>query len=152
MTPMTKLRTYACLGPSSIARVAAYRLGMISGRHPVQRLSAPVAAAPFFRTAERQGDTPPANTAWDDALWWFGWHSVCLPEAPPDWFANPFSNAPQPDATHSWWCISDFGAGDIKGLWELSRLKRVLNNMGGLNQIQWQYMGFRKIALTSCCV
>lgn len=124
MTWLTKLRTYARLGPTSIARVAAYRLGLKSGWHPVQRLTAPVAAPPFFRASalQEQGQTPPANTAWDDALWWFGWHRQPLPDTPPDWFANPFSDAPQPDATYDWWRIPDFGAGDIKGLWEMSRL------------------------------
>ncbi|SMH54565.1 heparinase II/III-family protein [Maritimibacter sp. HL-12] len=36
-------------------------------------------------------------------------------------FPNPFSNMVQPDASRDWWRIPDFGAGDIKGLWELSR-------------------------------
>lgn len=122
MSRMTKLRTYARLGPSSIARVALYRLGLKSGRHPVQRLHADVATGPFFRPSERQGDAPPVNTRWDDSLWWFGWHRAPLTGTPPDWFANPFADAPQPDAARDWWRIGDFGSGDIKGLWELSRL------------------------------
>jgi hypothetical protein len=44
-----------------------------------------------------------------------------MPDGPPDWFANPFSDTPQPDASSNWWHIPDFGADDIKGLWELSR-------------------------------
>lgn len=122
MNRLTKLRTFARLGPTSIARVAVYRLGLRTGRHPVQQLVAPIASPPFFRAAELQGQTPPANTAWDDTLWRFGWHRQLLPDGLPDWFDNPFSNAPQPDATCDWWRIPDFGAGDIKGLWELSRL------------------------------
>ncbi|MGJ8590115.1 MAG: alginate lyase family protein [Yoonia sp.] len=69
---------------------------------------------------------PPANTAWDDALWAFGWHSMPLPDGEPDWFANPFSNTSQPDASRDWWRIADFGTGDIKGLWELSRFDWVV--------------------------
>lgn len=61
------------------------------------------------------------NRSWDHALWWFGWYSEPLPEKPPNWFTNPFSEAPQPDSSKNWWFISDFDAGDIKGLWELSR-------------------------------
>lgn len=121
MSRLTRLWTYGRLGPTSIVRVAAYRLGLKSGWHPVQRLSASVATAPLFRAPERQCDLPPANTAWDDAMWWFGWYRRALPEGPPDWFANPFSDEPQPDASRDWWRIPDFGSGDIKGLWELSR-------------------------------
>lgn len=121
MIPMAKLRTYVRLGPASITRVAAYRFGLKSGTHPVKRLAAPVAEPPFFRVSARQGDATPPNTAWDDTLWRFGWHRDPMPDGPPDWFANPFSDKPQPDATRDWWHIPDFGAGDIKGLWELSR-------------------------------
>lgn len=121
MTVGIKLRTYARLGPSNLARVAMYRLGLKSGGHPVQRLTAPVAHPPFFRTSERRGDLPAQNTAWEDTLWYFGWHRDPMPDGPPDWFGNPFADAAQPDATRDWWRISDFGNGDIKGLWELSR-------------------------------
>lgn len=121
MSRLTRLWTYARLGPTNIARVAAYRLGLKSGLHPVQRLAAAVAAAPLFRASERKGDLPPANMAWDEAIWWFGWYRRALTEGPPDWFANPFTDEPQPDASRNWWRIPDFGTGDIKGLWELSR-------------------------------
>ena len=119
---LTQARTYARLGLTSVARVAAYRLGLKSGRHPVQRLAAPAAQPPFFRAMDAPSPQADPNRAWDDRLWWFGWHSASLPEAPPNWFANPFSDAVQPDATLDWWRIPDFGTGDIKGLWELSRM------------------------------
>lgn len=126
MSRSTKLRTYAKLGAFSLVRVGLYRLGLKSGRHPVQRLQAPVAMPPFFRASERLGDLPPANIAWDHAMWGFGWHSMPLPDGEPDWFANPFSDTPQPDASRDWWRIGDFGTGDIKGLWELSRFDWVV--------------------------
>jgi len=126
MSSLTRLRTYALLGAVNIARVAFYKLGLKIGRHPVQRLEAPVALPPFYRAAERRGNIPPANVVWDDGLWWFGWYRAALPSSPPDWFANPFSRAPQPDASRDWWRIPDFGSGDIKGLWELSRFDWVV--------------------------
>ncbi|PVH28249.1 alginate lyase family protein [Pararhodobacter oceanensis] len=126
MKRLTKLRTYGALGPASIARVAIYRLGIKSGLHPVQRLAAPVAKAPFFHTVERRKETTPANTAWDEEMWWFGWYRQPRPTGPPDWFANPFAKDPQLDASLDWWKIPDFGAGDIKGLWELSRFDWVV--------------------------
>lgn len=123
---LTLARTYARLGAGSIARVGAYRMGLKSGRHPVQRLTAPVAQPPFFRTVDMPNPKAEPNRMWDDGLWWFGWRRAPLPDGPPDWFANPFSGAVQPDATCDWWRISDFGAGDIKGLWELSRMNWVV--------------------------
>jgi len=119
---LTPARTYARLGPTSIARVAAYRLGLKSGRHPVQRLAAPVAQPPFFRAIDMLSLKAEPNRAWDDNLWWFGSHCAPLTDGTPDWFANPFSHTVQPDATRDWWRIPDFGTGDIKGLWELSRM------------------------------
>lgn len=126
MKRATKLRTYVRLGPGSIARVAAYRLGLKSGRHPVQRLTAKVAKPPYFCNSERQGSIPSENKAWDDALWWFGWYKAPLSDTSPYWFSNPFSDTPQPDSARDWWSIPDFGAGDIKGLWELSRFDWVV--------------------------
>lgn len=121
MTCLSKLRTLARLGSVNIARVAIYRLGLRSGLHPVQRLCAPVAQAPFFRVAQAPAGRPAPNWAWTTATCHFGWYHQPLPGAPPDWFANPFSDQPQPDATRDWWRIPDFGHGDIKGVWELSR-------------------------------
>ena len=119
---LTQARTYARLGPANIARVATYRLGLKSGWHPVQRLAAPVAQPPFFRAVDTRSPKADPNCSWDHSLSWFGCHSVPLPAGAPDWFANPFSEIPQPHATRDWWRIPDFGTGDIKGLWELSRL------------------------------
>lgn len=110
------------LGIANVVRVAAYRLSLKFGLHPVQRLWASPAVPPFFRASEGQGVPPQPNKTWDEVLWWFGWHSAPLLDAPPDWFANPFTNTVQPDATRDWWRIPDFGTGDIKGLWELSRM------------------------------
>ncbi|WP_394199337.1 heparinase II/III family protein [Litoreibacter albidus] len=121
MTKTMKLRTYTRLGLSNVVRVAAYRLGLKIGIHPVQRLNAPVACAPFFRTSERPGEIPSANSTWEKNLNWFGWYQQRRTEMPPNWFSSPFSDMPLPDASRDWWLIPDFGAGDIKGLWELSR-------------------------------
>lgn len=126
MKALARLRTYMRLGLGNITRVAVYRLALKSGRHPAQRLAAPVVNAPFFRRGEGGEKVPEANTTWRDALWWFGWHRQSYSEDPPNWLANPFSDAPQPDASQDWWQISDFGAGDIKGLWELSRFDWVV--------------------------
>ncbi len=126
MNPLTRMQTYAKLGLMNILRVAAYKLSLRAGLHPVQRLVADPPEPPFFRQAERQSNPPPANTSWNKSMLRFGWHEEPLPEIPPDWFHNPFSNTPRSDVASNWWLIPDFTTGDIKGLWELSRFDWVL--------------------------
>ena len=121
-----KLRTFSRLGLTALARVAVYRLTLKSGMHSVQRLVASVAQPPFFRKVEASSHKVEPNSAWTDTLWWFGCHQAQLPETPPDWFNNPFSNTVPPDANYEWWRLSDFGNGDIKGIWELSRMNWVV--------------------------
>ncbi|CAM5570178.1 heparinase II/III family protein [Sphingobium scionense] len=121
MKHWTSLKTLAALGPASIARVGLYRLGLKSGRHPVQRIVADVPAGPLFATPQARPGLPPPNRRWTDRLWWFGWFSMERSEGTPDWHLNPFTNA-RGDQTRPWWTIPDFaGSGDIKGVWELSR-------------------------------
>jgi hypothetical protein len=126
MNRLGRLRTYARLGPMNIARVAVYRLGLKSARHSVQRLTAPAIDPPFFRAPDHYNVLPLPNTNWDNSLSWFGWYRQPRQDVPPDWFSNPFSNSPQPNADLDWWCIPDFDAGDIKGIWELSRFDWML--------------------------
>lgn len=49
-------------------------------------------------------------------------------DSPPDWLANPFTGQPVPNPQRPWWRIPDFDSniGDIKQIWELSRLDWVL--------------------------
>ena len=118
-----QLRTYLRLGVLNLARVAAYRVGLRLGLHSVQQLVAPVPHPPFFRPGGVRTRKVKPNREWDHCLWYFGWYPYNMPDgSPPDWFRNPFSDQIQPDATQVWWKISDFGSGDIKGLWELSRM------------------------------
>lgn len=126
MSRLLQLSTFARLGVTNVARVAAYRIGLRFGRHPVQKLSATVAEAPFFHVADIRPDVPAPNVAWDQDLWWFGWFSQSHDNTPPDWFANPFASSVRLDANEYWWQISDFGTGDIKGVWELSRFDWVV--------------------------
>lgn len=121
MSWVSKLSTYWTLGPVNIIRVAVYRLGLKSGWHQVQRVKASVARPPFFRVSERENDPPAAEGFWGSSMYWFGAHRSTMPDDPPDWFENPFSSSRQPNENADWWLIPDFGAGDIKGLWELSR-------------------------------
>jgi len=126
MSLTTKLTTYKKLGLANVIRVVLYRLCQKSGQHKAQKLKVENAPGPFLRASERRDEPPPTNTDWDDNMCWFGWHHAPLPDTSPDWFANQFSAVKQPNASRDWWQIPDFGTGDIKGLWELSRFDWVI--------------------------
>lgn len=68
-----------------------------------------------------------AITAADDicsgTFTWFGHHKLAA-GLPPDWFYNPLEKINVAHETH-WSCTSDFGQGDIKVLWDLSRFSFV---------------------------
>jgi hypothetical protein len=121
MSRAAALRALASLGPQAVSRVALYRLGLRLGIHPVQRISATVPRGPFFAPPAPRADLPPSNDLWTDQLRWFDWFTLAMPDGPPDWHFNPFGGG-RGDRTRNWWQIPDFGeAGDIKGIWELSR-------------------------------
>lgn len=123
MNAALRLRTYAAFGTRSLARVAAYRLLIRAGLHPVQRLSANIPEHRFFRAAGQEGCALPFDARWREAAIRFDWFTQPLEgETPPDWFANPFGDHGGPLAGMAWWRIGDFGHGEIKGLWELSRM------------------------------
>lgn len=123
MSRIARARTLWALGPRSVVRVGLYRLGLKLGIHPVQRISAQRASGPFFVGAPRSdANLPPADSRWLDRVVRFDWHEEPMPPGTtPDWFANPFGQHGGARADQPWWTISDFGGGDIKGLWELSR-------------------------------
>lgn len=119
---VTRLRTLAALGAANIARVAAYRLLLRAGMHPVQRARAAIRDGRFFRRAEapevagRPTDPAPAH------LLLFGRHPIPIGDAPPDWHADPLRPSNRYLSDAPWWRIPDFSDGmDVKLVWELSR-------------------------------
>lgn len=127
MTTLTRLRTLAALGPRNLARVGAYRIGLKSGLHPVLRVTGAAPRGPFFLSVGRPApDQARPRQAWRAGeLMLFG-RPLPSPAdgGPPDWHANPFDPAARTPADREWWRIPDFssGAGDVKAVWELSRL------------------------------
>ncbi len=122
-----KLRTAAALGLPSLARVAAYRLGVRSGLNPVRALRAQVPGAPFFGVPATA--LAPAGTShWRSSALWFSFWPVPLGDGAPDWHANPLSGQRVAAPTRNWWEIADFdpALGDIKPVWEASRFDWVL--------------------------
>lgn len=123
------LRTALALGVLNIWRVLAYRLGVKTGLNPVRALRAAVPAGPFFAPVPpASAPLPPPLREWWDELHYFGAHPLPLSATPPDWHANPLTGARVAGADRPWWQIPDFdpAVGDIKTVWEASRLDWVL--------------------------
>jgi hypothetical protein len=125
---LTKARTALALGLPNIARAAGYRVGVKLGLNPVQGLQGTVPVAPFFGPSQLGTLPIPAVADWRSTARLFSRWPVDLTEAPPNWLANPLTGQRMPSPERPWWQIPDFdpAVGDIKLIWELSRMDWVL--------------------------
>lgn len=125
----TKARTAVALGILNIARAASYRLGVKLNLNPVRRLRAVVPQGPFFRAVrQRRNVLAPAIGSWNTNAHLFSRWPFAVTQLPPDWVANPFNGRRVASPERGWWQIPDFdiAVGDIKLIWELSRMDWVL--------------------------
>lgn len=123
MRLLREWRTFHRLGVGNLLRVLLYRLGIKTGLHKAVRLRTNVVLGPYFDPVTvRAPANANARQAPDNALVYFGYHAFAIDQFP-DWHLNPF-NGQRADATSHWSTISDFDAalGDIKTVWEPSRL------------------------------
>jgi hypothetical protein len=109
-------------------RFAGYRLGVRLGWNPVRRLHAATPEGPFFGPSLVGPLAVPPVSDWQYAAHLFSHWPINLPEGPPDWLANPLTGQRMPAPERPWWQIPDFdpAVGDIKLIWELSRMDWVL--------------------------
>lgn len=123
---LPRLRTLWALGPANLVRVGLYRTGLRLGIHPAQRIRAPECPpGPYFSPPGVTLPLPVPDRWKGDALL-FGRYRRPIGDAPPDWMAEPLADEPSPPDTNiaatPWWNIPDFAHGDIKRIWEYSRL------------------------------
>lgn len=126
---VTKAKTALALGLPNIARVGMYRLGVKLGLSRVRRLEADVPQGPFFLAIEPGSPVAVGTVAgWQTSAKLFSYWQVQLTDQAPDWLANPFDGQRAVAPERNWWQIPDFDAavGDIKLIWELSRMDWVL--------------------------
>lgn len=124
----SKVSAAFALGLPNIARAASHRLGLKLGLNPVLRLKAVVPKGPFFH-AMKQGTVPaPTVSGWQTSARLFGRWPFTVTDASPDWLANPLTGQRVAAPERNWWQIPDFdpAVGDIKLIWELSRMDWVL--------------------------
>lgn len=124
----TKVRTALALGLPNIARAASYRLGVRVGLNPVRRLRGRTPTGPFFTQTQLPALALPVVTDWSTSAQLFSRWPLVLGDGPPDWLANPLTGQRIPAPERPWWQIPDFApeVGDIKLIWELSRMDWVL--------------------------
>ena len=125
MILLVKVRTALSLGIPNILRAVSYRLGIKLGINPVRRLHADVPQGPFFKTVTLLEPLPvPPVSGWHTSAKLFSRWPLTIADQPPDWLANPFTGQRIAWPERDWWQISDFdpAVGDIKLIWELSRM------------------------------
>jgi hypothetical protein len=118
-------RTALVLGLPNIVRTAGYRLGVKLGLNPVRRLRANTPHGPFFLPMQTLNAVVlPTVSAWQTSALLFSHWSLALTDALPDWLANPLNGQQIAGPERDWWLIPDFdpAVGDIKLIWELSRM------------------------------
>ena len=129
---MTSFRPIAstalALGLPNIARAVIYRIGVKLGLNPVRGLRAAVPQGPFFAAPVLPPVSAPPVAGWQTAALLFGHWPFPVSIAPPDWLANPLTGRRVSQPERAWWQIPDFdpSVGDIKLIWELSRMDWVL--------------------------
>jgi len=130
MTAMliSKARTALALGLPNIARAAGYRLGVKLGLNPVRKLQAVVPQRPFFGAPLLPPVAATPVAGWQTSALLFSFWPIALTDTPPDWLANPLTGQRVAQPQRPWWQIPDFdpAVGDIKLIWELSRMDWVI--------------------------
>ena len=121
---VSKTRTALALGLLNIARVARYRVSVRFGLNQVRRLQGQSPTGRFFKHPILSALTLPVVTDWDKSARLFSRWPLKLGDGPPDWLANPLTGQRLPAPERPWYQIPDFdpAVGDIKLIWELSRM------------------------------
>jgi len=132
-----KINTALSLGVFNIVKVIIYRMqcraGYFQRRLPARKLI----DGPMFKASEqidlsnisqaaKNKIQEKANQIVDGQFTFFS-HAVQHTGFPPDWFLNPLNNRFHAKQSVYWSCANDENVGDIKIIWELSRMDWALS-------------------------
>jgi hypothetical protein len=125
---LIKLKTIRHLGLVNILVVIFYRLRIRFGIHAVCRISGKIPNGPYFNKSNLPISGLPTVSDWNDSLSLFSNIRIPLDKKIPEWLTNPITGNTFNFPLNPWWKISDFdvNVGDIKLIWELSRMDWVL--------------------------
>jgi hypothetical protein len=122
------INTAWALGISNVISAALYRISVKFRyeRGGVTRSNLPL--PPFFYPTTLSPLEVPSTTDWQESALLFSIWPIQINSAPPDWNKNYISGVKLSDLHKPWWEIPDFdpAVGDIKVIWELSRMDWVL--------------------------
>lgn len=119
----SKTRTALALGLVNILRAGSYRVGVKLGLNRVRRLRGVAPQGQFYYPVSAKQHDGPVTGVWQSSGLLFSHWPIKIGLEPPDWLANPLTGK-RVAADKDWWLIPDFDAavGDIKLIWELSRM------------------------------
>ena len=125
---LIKIRTVFSLGLTNVLRVFLYRASLRMGVHSVCQISSISPRGPFYSKSVQVVGLAQKTTNWIGKGLLFSRWPFPLSDVAPDWFLNPFTGKRFADPARKWWLIPDFDLeiGDIKIIWELSRMDWVL--------------------------
>lgn len=117
------------LGIFNVVYAAWYKLSLKYGlRKKWFKIGVPVVGKYYFETTAiidypadwQQQTIAKANKICEGTFTWFSYHDFEVGKIP-NWFYNPFDKSIHTQQKKHWTEINDFGEGDIKITWELSR-------------------------------
>lgn len=124
----SKAATAVAIGLPNIVRVGTYKLGIKTGLGRVRRLRGKSPAGPFYKhVALAPVPVAAVDRWWTEGLLFSRW-SLPVDDLPPDWHTHPITGKRIARPERNWWEIPDFDpdVGDIKPIWEMSRMDWVL--------------------------
>lgn len=123
-----KIRFMISLGADNLSRLLLHRAGILSGLHPVLKISANISDGECFRMPEiLQNNLECVEDWWNEGKL-FSHISIPVCDEPPEWLKNHINGKTYNYENRKWFNIPDFDSetGDIKLIWELSRFDWVL--------------------------
>ncbi len=123
-----KIKTAFQLGLLNILHVVLYKLSLKLSIHSVCFIDHSIPKQSFFNDVDPSFANLEPSSNWDKKALFFGHFQKDIENNPPNWFLNPFSGETLKDISTQWWKIPDFdsSAGDIKLIWEASRMDWVV--------------------------
>lgn len=118
-----KIQAAARLGLPNVARFVWYKLQLKNGWGPAALQPSAIENGDMFRHVEIDSSLEPSASLFP--IRYFGWlASDATAEKAPDWFLNPVAVRRFTPVDVPWYRLPDFDPnfGDIKWVWELSRL------------------------------
>lgn len=116
-----KIGTFRRLGIKNIAVVAAYRLALSLGIHPVTRIKRRAPKGIFYDSKVNISACSP-SMEWKNSWLGFGQFVQGGDSSIPNWHGSLGAVSSTSTTAIPWWTIPDFASGtDIKEIWEFSR-------------------------------